>query len=201
MAVAERDLMTSHRFFRVASLMFFALSTGLAGCAATDESDDDGEELAAADSEMLSGAGIVPQVSIGGIKFGMTPSKVSGVLGKPDKIERFVGGAPAHYVYGQTVVRFGQSGALEGRVVSAKTWSQGVRTKENVGVGSLRLNVAALPDMKCSSRKTDVDGETVYRHECAITSAAAFTKFDFMPTDKEAFDANAKVISVELWKL
>lgn len=199
MAVAERVPMTSNRLLRIVSLLTFTLSTGLAGCAASEESDDE-EPIAEASEDISSGAGIVPQVSIRGIKFGMTPSKVSGVLGEPDKVERFVGGAPAQYVYGQTVVRFGQSGSFEGRVVSVKTWSQGVRTKENVGVGSLRLNVAALPGMNCYSRKTDVDGETVYRHECAISSAEAITKFDFNPTGREGFDANAKVISVEIWK-
>jgi hypothetical protein len=180
-----------HRFAWLAAV---TLSTGLVGCAASDDGLDD--EPTAGSSEELNSAGIVPQVSIRGVKLGMTESQVRSLLGKPDSTEHWGTRDAASLEYGKTRVQLGD----DGRVVIVDTLSQGVRTKENVGINSLRLNVEALPNMQCSTRKEDVDGEDVYRHQCAISSAAAITFFFFPPTDTPEFGANAKVSRVQLWK-
>ena len=75
---------------------------------------------------------------------------------------------------------------------------------ESVGVGSLRLNVDALPGTTCVSSKSylpEGEFEGWYDHSCTIASSTAKTIFIFPDNMEASIGANAKVRSVALLKV
>lgn len=178
----------------IGSLVTLSLSFGLAGCSGPDEVD---EEANASSGEELTGAGIVPQVSIRGITLGMSPRQVKAKLGKPDKAYVSKGTFTVWLEYGLTHIEFDH----DERVGLILTKSPGVRTNESVGVGSLRLNVDALPGTTCVSSKSylpEGEFEGWYDHSCTIASSTAKTIFIFPDNMEASIGANAKVRSVAL---
>jgi hypothetical protein len=190
--------MVTNRFLRISLLAMLTLSTGLAGCAPSDDLDEDEPEEASARSseEMLSGAGIVPQVSIRGIELDMTTRDVRRVLGKPDSIYEYGDGTLVSYKYGLTTVYFDRTSV---RVSFVHTRSPGVRTKEGVGTGSLKNAVDALPDTRCFAEgHLPSDGDVYYEHVCEVRSSTARTAFFFGESFEEKFGVNDKVRAITL---
>ena len=89
MSVAEGVVMvpTTSLLQRIALLTVLTTSTTLAGCMAPDDVEED--EPASSETSELASAGIVPQVSIRGVKMGMTFSEVRAALGTPEHVVKF----------------------------------------------------------------------------------------------------------------
>ena len=177
---------------RIAFLATIALSTG---CAASDAEE---EESNASSQEELTGAGagIVPLKSIRGIALGMTPREVRRVLGKPDRESVWNGEHVIFYEYGLTHIDFDH----REQVKKVRTRSPGVRTKENVGVGSLKPSVDALTASNCYSRHyfdSEIDHVGDY-HVCEILAGTVRTLFFFADDFEPDFSANARVKEIRL---
>jgi len=117
---------------------------------------------------------IVPGVSIGGVKLGMTASEVRSRLGKPKRALDYTGGQVALYEYVEMSVAFSSAGRVERIFTQLGPWT----TKSGVGIASPYKEVDALPGTSCRISRVD-DELTTYWPGCVISSGRAETEFHF----------------------
>jgi len=185
------------RLLPLASLAALAL---LAGCASPteDAGTDDGSEVTESEAA-LDNSGIIPQVSIAGVKLGMTIAQVRALHGEPHTIWEWAGDRGiATFRYRGFDVSF-EPNVQRVYMVDVQTIS--IRTKEGVGVGTLRRAVDALPGTTCHNRKIidpDMGEVGEWSAECQIGSGKAGTVGTlFVFRDEPRYDTN-KVTHVKL---
>jgi len=185
-----------HRIALLASLTFAA---SLTGCAAADADDAEDAEAESADVESsedaLSGTRIVPGLSIGGVKLGMTPSEVKSRFGKPTRAYSHPDGRVTTFLYPLSSVEFSLS---TGRVKSIFTRSAAFATKGGLGIGSSHKAVDALAGTACRIMRVENEGPE-YWPVCVIDGEQAKTTFTFGQVKGPNADlTNATVIQVSI---